>query len=118
MDNGIVPVSKGDLSKNRQMEKLRKYIDDNYMKPLVLDDLAKQMHLNKNYLCRLFKKYTGKSIIAYQLERKIQNAILQLRCSDKKILAIAIENGFNDLAFFNKKFKEFVGSTPGEIRAL
>lgn len=105
-----------DAPASQQLEILRRYIDINYTEQLQLDQLAKKHGFNKSYLCRAFKKYTGKSIIAYQLERKIQHAMLELTSSNNKILAIALDNGFQNLGFFNKKFKEISGISPRQYR--
>jgi AraC-like DNA-binding protein len=68
------------------------------------------------YLCRLFKAYTGKTVIRYLVERRIQAAIWKLREGNEKIISIALGCGFNDLAYFNRAFKRIVGTTPSAYR--
>ncbi|OGV49958.1 MAG: hypothetical protein A2X49_00680 [Lentisphaerae bacterium GWF2_52_8] len=99
-----------------RLEFLRGYLDTNYQKQLRLEQLAKKTGLQKNYLCRVFKNYTGKSIFDYLLERRLQSAMISLRERGDKIASIAFENGFQDLSFFNRKFREIVGQTPSQYR--
>ena len=68
------------------------------------------------YLCRIFKAYTGKTVVAYLVERRIQAAIWKLREGDEKILSIALACGFNDLAYFNRVFKKITAMTPSQYR--
>jgi AraC-like DNA-binding protein len=67
-------------------------------------------------LCRSFKTYTGKRVFDYLIERRIQAAMVALRGSDEKVLSIAMNTGFRDLAYFNRKFKQLVGVTPTAYR--
>ena len=68
------------------------------------------------YLCREFKDYTGKTVVAYLVERRIQAAIWKLREDNEKILSIALGCGFNDLAYFNRVFKKITAMTPSQYR--
>lgn len=98
------------------LHKVRLYIDANYHKPLSLAELAGVGGLSENYLCRLFKEYTGRTIFTYIIERRIQNAIVQLISSRKKIIAVAFDCGFNDLSYFNRCFKKIIGKSPRDYR--
>ena len=112
----IISSRATDTSASVLLEKLRRYIDSHYTDQLDLTQLAEKYGFTKSYLCRAFKNYTGKTIITYQLERKIQRAMLELSSNNNKILAIALDNGFNDLSFFNRKFKQITGITPQQYR--
>lgn len=98
------------------IETLRNFIDTSFTQPLTLKILAKKAGFTTTYLCRIFKEHTGKSIIHYLIQRRIEAAMLQLSTTSHKILAIAFECGFQDLSHFNRTFKKITGSTPGEYR--
>jgi AraC-like DNA-binding protein len=55
-------------------------------------------------------------VIAYLVERRTQAAMWALREEDKKIIAIALACGFNDLAYFNRAFRRIAGTTPTGYR--
>lgn len=98
------------------VEKLRHELDRDFAQPHALQTLAKRAGVSVTYLTRIFKAYTGKTIIAYLVERRIQAAIWKLRGEDDKIISIALSCGFNDLAYFNRAFRRIVGTTPTAYR--
>jgi AraC-like DNA-binding protein len=101
-----------------RLERLRQHLDHTFAEPHSLETLAQQAKLSRTSLCRAFKAYTGKTVIDYLIHRRIQAAALQLRqpTSSDKITAIALSCGFNDLAYFNRKFKQILGVSPGRYR--
>ncbi len=99
------------------VEKIRHYIDRNFTKSLTLEYLAEQADgVNPNYLCRQFKEYTGQTVVEYITHRRIEKALVLLRSSREKILQVCLQSGFNDISYFNRKFKNIVGVTPGSYR--
>ena len=98
------------------LETLRQSLERDFAQPHALHTLAKKAGVSVAYLCRLFKTYTGKTVIAYLVERRIQAAIWKLREGDDKILTIAMACGFNDLAYFNRAFRRLVRMTPSAYR--
>lgn len=99
-----------------RLEQLRQHLDSAYADHHTLAALAKRAGLSPTSLCRAFKNYTGKRLFDYLIERRIQAAMIRLRSSDDKVLAIALECGFNDLAYFNRKFKQLIGRPPTAYR--
>ena len=117
MNQGIQRVKPQDENGFEQMEKVRHYIDRNFTKSLTLEQLTKLAGgTNPNYLCRRFKEYTGQTIVEYINHRRIEMALVLLRSGNAKILQICLKSGFNDVSYFNRKFKAIVGMTPGEYR--
>ena len=98
------------------VEKLRLEMDRDFAQPCELRALARRVGVSVTYLCRIFKAYTGKTVIAYLVERRIQAAIWKLREGDEKVISIALSCGFNDIAYFNRTFKRIVGRTPSAYR--
>jgi AraC-like DNA-binding protein len=98
------------------LEKLRQYLDHAYAQPQTLASLAARARLTPTSLCRAFKTYTGKRVFDYLIERRVQAAMIRLHSGSEKVVTIALECGFNDLAHFNRKFKQLVGQTPTQYR--
>lgn len=111
--SGFIPPKVG----AHRLEQLRHHLDHAYAEPHTLAALAKRARLSRTSLCRAFKTYTGKRVFDYLIDRRIQAAMMQLRGTDEKILTIALNTGFRDLAYFNRKFKQRVGVTPTGYRA-
>lgn len=89
--------------------------------PLISDmSIKKQLATSSNYsyssMIRLFKKYTGYTIIEYIHMKKIEYAADLLSHSDKKILEIASMLGYDSLSHFNHLFKRYTGMTPSQCR--
>lgn len=99
-----------------QIEQLRSYLDTHCTESLGLDDLSRKAGLSRTSLCRSFKKHIGQTLFEYLLHRRIERSMALLRSENDKILSIALQCGFNDLSYFNRKFKKLVGVTPREYR--
>jgi YesN/AraC family two-component response regulator len=64
----------------------------------------------------VFKKYCGKSLSNYVKERRILHAVELLQTTDYSVATIGQMVGYEDKAFFYKKFKEITGETPTAFR--
>lgn len=98
------------------LNKAVKHIHDNYQKEISLSDLAGIASFNKFYFCNIFKDFTGESFKEYQSRIRIQKATELLCATDLPITEIAFTCGFNDSNYFARKFKQFTGKTPREVR--
>ncbi|MCE9613609.1 MAG: AraC family transcriptional regulator [Lentisphaerae bacterium] len=116
LKRGVVPHGVDGARPEARLERLRGYLDERYAEPHTLAALACRAGLSRTYLCRAFKAYTGKPVFDYLIQRRVQAAMMRLRGGNEKILQIALECGFNDLAYFNRKFKELLGQTPTAYR--
>lgn len=72
--------------------------------------------MNSQYFCRYFKRLTGKTITTYLNEIRIDKAAELLVSSDEKSIEIAGACGFENIGYFNKRFKNLKGSTPSKYR--
>ena len=94
-----------------------KYIKEHYKEKIVLENIAKEFNYSVGHLCRKFKSEIGDSITNYVIKYRISVAMrLLFERKDLNIESIALEVGFNDVQFFTKTFKKFVGMTPGQYR--
>lgn len=92
------------------------YIDAHYASEIRLDDLARTLHVDKYYLCHMFKRNMHVTITKYVQSRRIIEAQKQLMLSDKPLDIIASECGFNSLQYFYKIFRQISGHTPLDFR--
>ena len=91
---------------------------------LILSVLEEHGHLrhmgraemNEQYFCRFFRRMTGKTPITYLNDYRIGHAAEALIKSDARIVEICYENGFENVSYFIRKFKEAKGMTPKEYR--
>lgn len=81
-------------------------------------DLAREVHLSKSQIGRVFVEAYGKSPIAYLTMLRTERMAGLLRTTDKPIAAIAQEVGWGDSDFAARQFRRSVGVTPSNYRAI
>ncbi len=99
-----------------RIERLCRHLETHFAEPLCLADLARLTGLQKTYLCRAFKAYTGQTVFRYILQQRLGQTMLLLRQTLRPVVDIALESGFNDLPHFNRTFRREVEMTPREYR--
>ncbi|WP_051560291.1 AraC family transcriptional regulator [Clostridium beijerinckii] len=92
------------------------YIHMNHNKSLTIKELSLQLNMSEGHFCRIFKSLTFKTPIDYINYYRTTKAQEFLINSDKKILEISIDVGFNNLSYFINIFKKNTGFTPSEFR--
>ncbi len=94
------------------------YIEQYYMEHIYLDDIANHVDYNRNYLCSLFKKNTGITIVDYLNYVRIRKACEYISYSDIDISQVCYRVGFTNASHFNRTFKKFVGMPPSAFSKL
>lgn len=79
---------------------------------------ATELHLSANYFGDLIKKETGRTAQEYIQLKLIDAAKELLFDHDRSVSQIAYELGFKYPQHFTRLFKQSVGITPNEYRAL
>lgn len=92
------------------------FIKKNYREKVDLTNLAKVVGVSKSYLCRLFKKETGKTIIEFLNRYRIEEAKRYLTSGETDITDIALKTGFEDANYFSRVFKNMTGIAPSRYR--
>lgn len=108
-----------DSSKERiltPVEQILNYINENYSQQITLDNLAEKYFLNKSYICRIFRKTMGISLVTYLQYKRILEAQNMLLNSDKSIIDIAMDCGFSNVQHFYRVFKKITNLTPSEYK--
>lgn len=101
---------------NHVMERTFAYVGQNIRRDFTLDEIAAQMKISKFYLCHLFRKKTGTTIMRYKNSRRVALAKKLLVGTDLFMLDICAQVGFGDSSYFAKWFKKEEGITPVEYR--
>ena len=95
-----------------------RYIEQNYMYNITLEELANMAGYSKYHFSRLFKKYCHTSFVSFLNRRKIKAAELLLVNNDVSVTEAAMQVGFSSLTTFNRVFRDIKGCTPTEFRKL
>ncbi|HEY9445679.1 MAG TPA: helix-turn-helix transcriptional regulator, partial [Burkholderiales bacterium] len=72
--------------------------------------------LSPHYLAHLVKKETGKTFVELVTERRMERACELLSHTGMKIAEVAAAVGFEDDAYFARRFKQRYGIAPGSYR--
>lgn len=83
-----------------------------------LDELTRDQHLSKSYMCRIFKKIFGMTMIEFFNKQKIRYAYYLLCSTDLNIDRICEEVGINNPQHFYPMFKKYIGMTPNAVRKI
>lgn len=100
------------------VQRVVRFLERNYDKPITLDDAALVASLSPKYLSRLFKEETGKSLTEFKIALKIDKARDLLEGTSLTIKEIAEKLGYESPEAFEKIFKKIEGHTPTEYRHL
>jgi ligand-binding sensor protein/AraC-like DNA-binding protein len=92
------------------------YIEDRSDRFVALHEAADYLYVSKSYLSRLFKKETGHNFSNFVMMQKMRIALEKLESTNKPIVEISDELGFNDCSYFIKCFKKIKGVTPAVYR--
>lgn len=105
------------IQENVLVQKIVTYLEENYEKPISLDDLAADVQLSKEYICTCFKQEMQQTIMRYLMTIRISRArVFLLQYPEKRVLEIAKMCGFESPSYFGKIFKREVGVTPENYR--
>ncbi|MBC8140163.1 MAG: helix-turn-helix transcriptional regulator [Armatimonadetes bacterium] len=97
--------------------RLRETIELRLSEPLRVAELAELAGLSHNHLTRLFHAVTGKTVVAYVRERRIERATRLLKHTTMPVKQIAAQVGLPDLQAFNKAIRAATRVSPRGVRA-
>jgi AraC-like DNA-binding protein len=112
--NGLLNTNS--TSKIYNIKHIIDYIHINYNKPLSIKELSAEINMSEGHFCRIFKSITFKTPVDYLNYYRTTKAQDLLLSSDKKVLEICMDVGFNNLSYFINIFKKNTGYTPSIFR--
>lgn len=92
------------------------YIEENYMHPITLEDLAEAASLHPKYFSKLFKSVMNESPSAYLNEYRIRQSCDLLLNTNAPVIDVAMQCGFNDSSYFVSVFRKYKHVTPLQYR--
>ena len=98
------------------MKTILKYVEDHYPERITIDDMAELTYYSKSHFMKFFKQHMGTGFTDYLNNYRLAMAKRLLRTSDRSILEIAGQSGFENLSYFNRIFKRKYGISPGKAR--
>lgn len=100
------------------IKKIVDYIEKNLEKEINLDNISKNIGYSKFYLNRIFAEYTGITMYKYLQNRRLTVAAEKLVKTDKPIMEIAYEAGYDTQQSFSFAFKQIYLYPPKIYRDM
>lgn len=92
------------------------YIKTHYVLNISIQDVARYVNMNANYLSGLFRESAGLPLREYLIETRVEAAQGLLAGGSMKVADAARAVGFADAKYFARVFKRMTGSSPGQYR--
>ncbi|WP_244835407.1 AraC family transcriptional regulator [Clostridium sp. BJN0001] len=99
-----------------KIKKILNYIEDNYTRQISIQEISDYCNFSEYHFMRFFKKYIGMTCTEYINNYRIESSAHLLDETDKSIMDIALECGFNNISYFNKIFRKKYKITPTNFR--
>ena len=93
-----------------------KYIYENYTKELTINDVTEKFNITDTKLNKILMSYSGKRFIEFLNALKIDKACEMLLTTDKSVIDISFELGFNTVKTFNNNFSKLKNMSPTDFR--
>lgn len=99
-------------SSNEHIINIYRYINKNLNKKISIEDLSNDLGLSKEYIMRIFKRETGKTITEYINMQKMAQAKELIQSKTLSLTDIASNLGFDDYNYFSRLFKKHFKTNP------
>lgn len=105
------PGLKNNIKYFEEVKETILYIQKNYDKRITLEELSKEIYIDKYSLSKKFKEFTGITIVNYINNYRCKMALLLIQ-NGEQINNAARLCGFNNISFFTNTFKKYTGNLP------
>ncbi len=102
-----------------QSERLKRvftYIDEHYNERIYVSDLANVLNMSTDNFFKYFKEFTQMTPTEYINHYRIGQAESLLKTTDLPVTDISLSTGFENVSYFIKTFKKYLGITPNRYR--
>lgn len=106
----------GEPGAERYVRQVAAFLHEHYDRPLRVADIAASVNLHPVYLQRIFKRQTGRSVMAYLTAFRMEKAKMLLRQTDIPVADIADYVGIGSRQYFHDLFRRHTGVTPAAWR--
>lgn len=96
------------------VQEVMKYIAVHYADPIGRQEIADSMHMNGDYLNRVFKNAIGYSLIQYIQYYRVIVAKRLMKEESIAVVDVGCRVGMESPSYFGKIFKKWTGLTPYE----
>ena len=110
--------SASDRKPPKWLARAKEYLDDNYLDPPSLTELAHAADVHPTHLARTFRKFEKCTAGEYVRRVRLEEARRRIASTDMPLSEIAVETGFADQSHLSRVFKRETNFTPAEFRRV
>ncbi|WP_076999931.1 AraC family transcriptional regulator [Variovorax sp. KK3] len=99
-----------------QIDSIVGYMNEHYSDALTMPRVAKHFDISRSHFSRIFHRRTGNTFSSFLTQLRISRACQLLVKSQDPVSAICYDVGFNNVANFNRRFRDVKGMTPTAFR--
>lgn len=108
----IQPLANNQAFKEQQrLKNIHNFVEQNYAQTIDFQEVIALSNLSNAAFCRYFKRMTGITFTDYLNQYRINQA-KQLLLQDYSVTETCYACGFENLSYFNKSFRRWVGENP------
>lgn len=113
--NEDIRISPAITKKNIRLQNIFNYVEQHFSEEIEIRKVASIANLSVPSFCNYFRKIMNTTFTEFLNQYRIQRACLLLQ-EEKTIYETCFESGFNNVAYFNKVFKQITKKTPSEFK--
>lgn len=98
-------------------DEIRAYLREHLSDQINLDHFSQAYAYSLSSIRRIFREETGKGIITYLRDLRMETAKDLLRSTSLSVTDVSAQVGYANVFYFSNAFKAYVGLTPSEYRA-
>jgi AraC-like DNA-binding protein len=99
------------------VEQAVRMLDEGWNRPWKLTEVADAVGLSPSHFHRLFRQTTGQSPLEWLTRRRMEKAVELLGDKTNTVEQVARTLGYLDTGYFIRAFREWTGTTPGNLRS-
>jgi AraC family transcriptional regulator len=114
--HAVLPAKKHTGSEKETVEAIQKLVGTRFEQNLSLEEIAGQLNYSPFHLCRIFHKYTGKSIHKYLKQLRLRASLEYISQPNTDLTDLALKIGFASHSHFTEAFRKAFGAPPSKLR--
>ena len=99
-----------------RVKSLFQFVEDNFQKEISVEEISEALNLTPSAFYKFVKRHTNKKFTAILNEYRIDHASKLLSNTELSIADVCYQSGYNNLSYFNRKFKEIIHIQPSQFR--
>ena len=103
-------------STNQLVSDVVNFLEKNIYGNITINDICNVTNYRKSQLCEVFKQVTGKTVMQYYIELKINESKILMRERRFNNTQISDRLMFSSPQYFTRVFKKITSMTPGEYK--